>query len=128
MTPPPILVQHATPSLTRNKKKSMLNAGKKVVVFLLCAFLKATTCSLFMGRFCSLHNPPTTVRQGMFEAFPFGRRHGRSLGFEGSDLFTSWDPKIVGIKRHPISQKHHWLVVEPTHLKNMIVKLEIFPK
>ena len=24
--------------------------------------------------------------------------------------------------------KHDWLVVEPTHFKNMLVKLEIFPK
>ena len=27
-----------------------------------------------------------------------------------------------------INQTLIWLVVEPTHLKNMLVKLEIFPK
>ena len=37
------------------------------------------------------------------------------------ERFNGWEKKNVG-------ENTGWLVVEPTHLKNMLVKWEIFPK
>ena len=41
------------------------------------------------------------------------------------------DPEKMGIHRNPSGNNHvmlTWLVVEPTYLKNMLVKMGIFPK
>ena len=47
---------------------------------------------------------------------------------ENSSFETSLDPaRMASMKQRIYHEVKIWLVVEPTHLKNMLVKLEIFP-
>ena len=53
---------------------------------------------------------------------PHGKRPGKID--QEQNLFKQ--NKVTGVG--DIAVLYNWLVVEPTHLKNMRVKLEIFPK
>ena len=82
-------------------------------------------------------NPPAVGFQGAVVAVVVGTvaplvvGHTAAWPWVGKGLFAPKNHRRTAPKRlNESSSKpmHFWLVVEPTHLKNMLVKMEIFPK